>query len=98
MRAAGLDTLLDASLSVEEVGVYKPDPRVYQLAVDRLGVPTDRISFQSSNSWDAVGAKAFGFNVVWVNRYGQPRERLGFDPDVEVDNLAALPDILGLST
>ena len=98
VRAAGLDTLLDAWLSIEEVGVYKPDPRVYQLAVDRLGVAAEQISFQSSNSWDAVGAKAFGFNVVWVNRYGQPRERLDFDPDVEVDNLAPLPAILGLST
>ncbi len=96
--AAGIGHLLDHTLSVEEVGVYKPDPRVYQLAVDRLGVPAAQISFQSSNSWDAVGAKAFGCQVVWVNRYGQPRERLGFAPDVELDSLLPLPAMLGLTS
>lgn len=97
VRAAGLKDLLDAVLSVEDVGVYKPDPRVYQLAVDQLGIPPEQICFQSSNAWDAVGAKAFGFRVVWVNRYRQPPEQLGAAPDIEVDSLAALPEILGLS-
>ena len=58
--AAKLDTLLDAVLSVEEVGVFKPNPEVYQLAVDRLGIPAASISFQSSNAWDAYAASAFG--------------------------------------
>jgi 2-haloacid dehalogenase len=58
-KAAKLETLLDAVLSVEEVGVYKPHPRVYQLAVDRLGIPASAISFQSSNAWDAYAASAF---------------------------------------
>ncbi len=95
-KHTGCDALLDASLSVDELGVYKPDPSVYQLAVDRLGVPAEAIAFQSSNSWDAVGAAAFGFRVVWINRYGQRRERLPAQPDVEVDSLRALPGILGL--
>jgi 2-haloacid dehalogenase len=95
-RHTGCDRLLEASLSVDELGVYKPDPRVYQLAVDRLGVPKEAIAFQSSNAWDAVGAAAFGFRVVWINRYGQRRERLPAQPDVEVDSLRALPGILGL--
>jgi 2-haloacid dehalogenase len=60
VKAAKLETLLDAVLSVEEVGVYKPHPRVYQLAVDRLGIPASAISFQSSNAWDAYAASAFG--------------------------------------
>src|SRR3546814_11398087 len=59
---------LDAVLSVEEVGIYKPDARVYQLAVDRLGVPADRICFVSSNAWDVAGAAHFGFKVAWCNR------------------------------
>ena len=88
--------MLDDVLSVEDVGVYKPDPRVYALAVERLGVAAEQICFQSSNAWDAVGAKAFGFRVVWVNRYGQPPERLDAQPDVEVSDLTALPAILGL--
>lgn len=94
-RNAGIDGLLDAILSVEEVGVYKPHPSVYQLAVDRLGVARERISFQSSNSWDAAGAKYFGFRVAWCNRYGQRRERLPAEPDAEIKTLAELPAIVG---
>jgi 2-haloacid dehalogenase len=60
VKNAGIDGLLDTVLSVEEVGVYKPDPRVYQLAVDQLGVPASQISFQSSNAWDAHAASSFG--------------------------------------
>ena len=60
-------------LSVEEVGIFKPHPSVYQLVVDRLGVPAAKVSFQSSNAWDANGAAAFGFRVAWCNRFGQGR-------------------------
>jgi 2-haloacid dehalogenase len=95
--AAGLGELLDAVLSVEDVGVFKPDPRVYQLAVDRLGVAPSEICFMSSNGWDAVGAAAFGFRVVWINRYKQPKERLPAGPDVEIDTLSPLPELLGLA-
>src|SRR5262249_58384610 len=96
VASARLDTLLDAVLSVEEVGVYKPDPRVYQLAVDRLGVPAAAISFQSSNGWDAYAASAFGMKVVWCNRYGQRWERLPGAPDFEVKSLSELPMIIGV--
>lgn len=74
VRAAGLDGLLDAVLSVELTGVFKPDPRVYQLAVDRLGVTVAEILFVSSNAWDAQGALAFGFQVAWCNRTQGPDE------------------------
>lgn len=96
-RNSGIDTLLDAILSVEEVGIFKPHPKVYQIAVDRLGVSKERISFQSSNSWDAVGAAHFGFRVAWCNRYGQRRERLPAEPDAEIRTLAELPAIFGIS-
>jgi 2-haloacid dehalogenase len=95
VKGAGLDGLLDAVLSVEEVGVYKPSPKVYQLAVDRLGVPADAISFQSSNAWDAYAASAFGMKVVWCNRYGQRPERLPGKPDRVVKSLAELPALVG---
>jgi 2-haloacid dehalogenase len=95
VAAAGLDTLLDAVLSVEEVGVYKPHPKVYQLAVDRLGVPSAAIAFQSSNAWDAYAASAFGMQVVWCNRYGQRPERLPGAPDRIVKSLAELPGLVG---
>ncbi|MFI4988583.1 MAG: haloacid dehalogenase type II [Alphaproteobacteria bacterium] len=91
-----LGGLLDAVLSVEEVGVFKPHPKVYQLAVDRLGVPAEAIVFQSSNAWDAHAAAVFGFKVVWCNRYGQRPERLPGRPDAEVRSLAELAALLGL--
>ena len=95
VKAAKLETLLDAVLSVEEVGVYKPHPRVYQLAVDRLGISSSAISFQSSNAWDAYAASAFGMQVVWCNRYGQRRERLPGSPNREIKSLAELPALVG---
>lgn len=91
VESAGLDGLFDVVLSVEEVGVYKPHPKVYQLAVDRLGIPASGISFQSSNAWDAYAASAFGMQVVWCNRYGQMHERLPGSPDREIRSLAELP-------
>ena len=94
VRGAQLETLLDAILSVEEVGVYKPHPKVYQLAVDRLGTPARAIAFQSSNAWDAYAASAFGMQVVWCNRYGQRAERLPGAPDREVNSLAQLPALV----
>ncbi len=96
VQSAGLAETIDLLLSVEEVGVYKPDSRVYQLAVDRLGVPPSAISFQSSNAWDAAGAAAYGFAVIWINRYGQPPENLPGDPRIELTSLRDLPACLGL--
>jgi 2-haloacid dehalogenase len=96
VESAGLEALLDAVLSVEDAGVYKPHPKVYQLAVDRLSMPASSISFQSSNAWDAYAASAFGMRVVWCNRYGQRRERLPGKPDFEVKSLSELPAIIGV--
>lgn len=92
---AGIGDLLDEVLSVESVGIYKPHPRVYQLAVDRLGLEADEIAFQSSNAWDAYAASAFGMRVVWCNRYGQREERLPGWPDREIASLEALPALVG---
>jgi 2-haloacid dehalogenase len=92
--SADLVGLFDAILSVEEVGVYKPHPKVYQLAVDRLGTPASAISFQSSNAWDAYAASAFGMKVVWCNRYSQMPERLPGSPDREIKSLAELPPLV----
>ncbi len=96
VRSAGLDDLLAETLSVETVGIYKPHPSVYKLAVDRLGVWPVEMGFVSANGWDAWGAKAAGLRVAWCNRSGLPRERLGEPPDVELTTLAELPAALGL--
>ena len=92
---SGVGVLMDAVLSVEEVGIFKPHPSVYQLAVDRLGVHARQISFQSSNAWDATAASAFGFKVAWVNRFSQAPERLPGKPDAELRTLDELPPLLG---
>jgi 2-haloacid dehalogenase len=97
VRASGLSAHFDAVLSVEAVGVYKPHPKVYQLAVDRLGIPAAGIAFQSSNAWDAYAASAFGMQVIWCNRYGQRPERLPGKPDRIVQSLAELPALVGIS-
>jgi 2-haloacid dehalogenase len=94
--AAKLEPLFDWVLSVEEVQVYKPHPRVYQLAVDRLGIAPAAIAFVSSNGWDAHAASAFGMQVVWCNRYNQTRERLPGRPDHTISTLTALPALLGI--
>lgn len=94
VAGAKLESLLDHVVSVEDVGVFKPHPVVYQRAVDRLGMPASAISFQSSNAWDAYAASAFGMRVVWCNRYGQRRERLPGAPDHEIRTLAELPALL----
>jgi 2-haloacid dehalogenase len=94
VKHSGIEELIEKNFSVEEVGVFKPAPRVYQIAVDGLNVTPDEIVFQSSNAWDALGAAAFGFRVAWINRFGQSAERLPGRPDVELKSLFELPDLL----
>jgi 2-haloacid dehalogenase len=77
----------DAVLSVHELKVYKPAPAVYELAVKKLQLPKEQIGFVSSNCWDALGAKSFGFIVYWINRARAPVDRLGFQPDRIVRSL-----------
>jgi len=90
-RNSGISDYLDAILSVEEIGVYKPHPDVYGLAPKRLGLPAEQICFLSSNSWDAFSAKAFGMRVLWCNRFGQAPERIPAAPDGEITDLSQLP-------
>ena len=66
-------------MSVDALKVYKPAPAVYEMAASRL--KEKDIGFVSSNCWDALGAKSFGFTVYWINRGGAPLDRLGFRPD-----------------
>ncbi len=94
VKNSKLDDLLDAVLSVDELGIFKPHPSVYQLAVDRLDVEACQVSFQSSNAWDAAAAATFGFRVAWVNRFEQSQERLPDQPDVELRTLSELPAVV----
>jgi len=77
VKNSGLE--LDAVLSVDPLKIFKPAPQVYELAVKAL--QTSSIGFVSSNCWDAIGAKSYGFSVYWINRAGAPVDRMGLKPD-----------------
>jgi len=82
-------------LSVHPARRFKPDPAVYRIAEEALGVPRPLVGFVSSNGWDAAGAKSFGFRAFWVNRTGAPVERLGVRPDAVVKGLDGLEAAFG---
>jgi 2-haloacid dehalogenase len=93
IRANGLDDCFDAVLSVDALRVFKPHPSVYRSAETALGLPATAISFQSSNSWDACSAQAYGMRAVWCNRTGQTPERLSAPPARVVSRLDELLDM-----
>ena len=91
---AGLIGFFEALVSTDANQTYKPDPRAYQLGVDRLGLARDEIVFAAFAGWDAAGAKAFGYPTVWVNRFNQPLEELGLRPDRTVADMNGLLDFV----
>jgi len=91
---SGIAALLDAVLSVEDVGVFKPHPSVYRLPGERFKLTQGQMCFLSSNAWDAHAAKACGFRVLWCNRFGQAPERIPEAPDGEIATLSGLPDLV----
>lgn len=102
MLAAGVSSArlrehLDAVVSVDEVGTYKPSPAVYARAVERVGAAAAKnVCFLSSNPWDAHGGQTFGFRAVWVNRNKLAHDRLPGTPEFTVASLADVPGLLGL--
>ncbi len=96
VESSGLTPYLHHVISVDGLRIYKPDPRVYALAPGTLGVPANTVAFVSSNAFDVIGAKAFGFWACWCNRAGTPLDELGFAPDVTVSRLDEIPKALGL--
>ena len=90
VRNAGLEPLFNAVLSVDPLRIFKPHPRVYQLAVDTLAVQAQGVAFVSSNYWDACGAASFGFRVFWVNHAGAHPDELGYRPHRTLERLDQL--------
>lgn len=90
---AGIGGHLDAVLSVESVGVFKPAPAVYELVGAHFGCARREVLFVSSNGWDACAASGFGFLSVWVNRMGEPMDRLPWRPAQVLNDLTAIPEI-----
>ncbi len=93
VRSANVADLLDEVLSVESVGVFKPARRVYDLVGHRFGRTPREVLFVSSNGWDAAAAAGYGFRTVWVNRAGDPPDRLPWTPQKTAQDLRAIPDI-----
>jgi len=88
--AAGITDLFDDLLSTEENGTYKPDPRAYELGVERLKLRKEEIVFAAFGGWDAYGAKTFGYPTYWVNRFNLPAEELGIEADQTSNNMNGL--------
>ncbi len=91
VKSAGIGAVLDDVLSVESVGVYKPDARVYNLVLERFSCKPEDVLFVSSNGWDAAAAAGFGFQTAWANRAGDPIDRLPWRPDHILRDLSGIP-------
>ena len=94
-RSAGIDTLLDTIISVEDVRIFKVSPRVYMLGLERLGVGRSALGFVSSNSWDINGVASAGLNTFWIQRAAaEPPEELGFAANHVVGAITDLAPLL----
>ncbi|MCX7567064.1 haloacid dehalogenase type II [Sulfitobacter sp. F26169L] len=96
VQSAGIGGALDALLSVETVGVFKPDARVYDLVAAEFNCTKSEVLFVSSNGWDAAAASGYGFETAWVNRAGDPVDRLPWTPTHIVNDLTDIPKLAGI--
>ena len=87
-----LNNLFDDLFSIEEVKIYKPDPRVYEIPIKKYKIKSDEITFLSANTWDVSGGGNFGYNSIWVNRHNSVFDILDFEPKNEIKNLTQLLD------
>ena len=85
--------LLDFIVSVEDIGIFKPDGRVYELVNSKMGYKISEVLFVSSNGWDIMGAAKFGFSTAWINRNKKPVERMQWKPNYELSNLMHIVDL-----
>lgn len=93
VNSAGIGEVLDAVLSVEEVGIFKPARTVYDMVGARFGTAPGEVLFVSSNGWDAASAAAYGFRTAWVNRAGDPVDRLSARPETILTDLTPIPTL-----
>ena len=93
VASAGIGDRLDAVLSVESVGVFKPARAVYDLVARRFGTHAGQVLFVSSNGWDAAAATGYGFHTAWVNRAREPFDRLPWRPAHVLPDLSGIPDL-----
>ena len=93
VKSSNLENLFDDIFSVEEVKIYKPDPKVYDIPVNKYKVRKGEITFLSANTWDVSGAGNYGYNSIWVNRNNSVFDKLDYKPKNEVKNLKQLLDL-----
>ena len=89
-----LENIFDDIFSIEEVGVFKPDSKVYEIPIKKYKIQKDEIAFLSANTWDVSGAGNFGYNSIWVNRNNGIFDNLDYSPKKQVKNLSQLLDII----
>ena len=94
IKNSKIDFHIDSCFSVDNLKIYKPHPTVYNLVLEKYDLNKNEILFVSSNSWDVAGAKSFGFNVCWINRFNNKKEVLPFKSDIELKSLIDLSTIL----
>lgn len=94
VKSAGIAGALDAVLSVEAVGVFKPHDRVYDLVGQHFGCAKTDVLFVSSNGWDAAGGAGYGFQTAWVNRAGEPMDRLYATPHHVLSDLTTITELV----
>mgnify|MGYP001184274755 CR=1 FL=1 len=94
LKSNNLEFLFDDVFSVEEVGIYKPDPKVYDLPIKRYSIKKEEVLFLSSNTWDVSGGGNYGYNSIWINRNDNIFDILDFTPKFEINNLSNLISIL----
>ena len=98
LKAAGIRSPLDETFSIKSVGIFKTRPSVYDYAANALDVSPNRSAFQSANGWDIVGAAAFGFTTIWINRAGLMEERPSASRAATLPSSPGLPALLGIAS
>ena len=89
-----LKDIFDDIFSVEEVGIFKPDSKVYDLPINKYNIEKNEVLFLSANTWDVSGAGNYGYNTVWVNRNNNIFDKLDFEPNKQISNLLELLDLI----
>jgi 2-haloacid dehalogenase len=94
VKSNNLENIFDDLFSIEEVGIYKPDSKVYDIPIKKYQIKADKVAFLSANTWDVSGGGNCGYNAIWVNRNNNIFDNLDFKPKSEINNLTQLLDIV----
>ena len=94
VKSNNLDNIFYDIFSIEEVGIYKPDSRVYDLPINRYQIQKNEVVFLSANTWDVSGGGNYGYNSVWVNRNNNIFDKLDYEPKKQVKHLGGLLDLI----